>query len=163
MNRRVDPAADATATDDAGFVAGLEALAFGVLIFVIGTLVVLNGWAVVDAKFASNAAAREAVRAVVEAPAGTPGTDLQQRATSAAHQAYAAHGHEPGRVDVTPEGPLTLERCAEISIATTVEVSSVIVPGVMETPRWTVSSRYQQVVDPFRSGLEVEGWDGCGF
>ena len=163
MNRDPDPQDDSTTIDQAGFVAGLEALAFGVLIFAIGTLIVLNGWAVVDAKFASNAAAREAVRAVVEAPAGTPTSDLHQRATGAAHQAFAAHGHEPGRVDVTPEGPLTLERCAEISIATSVQVSSVIVPGVMETPEWNVSSRYQQVVDPFRSGLEVEGWDGCGF
>lgn len=163
MTRRSAPEGTSTTAGEAGFVAGLEALAFGVLIFVIGTLIVVNGWAVVDAKFASNAAAREAVRAVVEAPAGAPSSDLQQRATSAAHQAYAAHGHEPGRVDVTPEGPLTLERCAEVSIATTVEVTSVIVPGLMETPRWHVSSRYQQVVDPFRSGLEVDGWDGCGF
>ena len=161
--RRAEPRIASTPTSDAGFVAGLDALAFGVLIFVIGTLIVLNGWTVIDAKYASNAAAREAVRAVVEAPAGTPSSELQQRATSAARQAYAAHGHEPGRVDVTAEGPLTLERCSEVSIVTTVEVTSVIVPGLMDTPRWHVSSRYQQVVDPFRSGLEVEGWDGCGF
>ncbi len=163
MNHRHDPGTASSTTGEAGFVAGLEALVFGVLICVIGTLIVLNGWTVVDAKFASNAAAREAVRAVVEAPAGTHTSELQQRATNAAHQAYAAHGHAPGSVDVTPEGPLTLERCSKISIATTVEVASVIVPGLMDTPRWHVSSRYQQVVDPFRSGLEVEGWDGCGF
>jgi hypothetical protein len=53
---------------DDGFAGGLEALVFGVLIFVIGTLLVVNAWAVVDAKFATSSAAREAVRAAVETP-----------------------------------------------------------------------------------------------
>src|SRR3954447_14686723 len=52
--------------DERGQVGGLEALAFGLLIFVIGTLIVANAWAVVDAKFAVESAARQAARNYVE-------------------------------------------------------------------------------------------------
>ena len=52
---------------DAGQVGGIEALPFGLLIFVVGSLLIANAWAVVDAKFATDAAARQAVRTFVEA------------------------------------------------------------------------------------------------
>ena len=54
--------------DDRGQVAGIEVLPFGFLVLVAGTLLVVNAWAVVDAKFAVDAAVREAARAYVEAP-----------------------------------------------------------------------------------------------
>jgi hypothetical protein len=46
--------------------AGIEALPFGFLVLVAGSLLLANAWAVVDAKFAASAAAREAVRVYVE-------------------------------------------------------------------------------------------------
>jgi hypothetical protein len=49
--------------DEGGAVGGLEVLPFGLLIFVVGILLVVNAWAVVDAKLAAEAAAREAARA----------------------------------------------------------------------------------------------------
>lgn len=148
---------------EGGFVAGAEALAFGVLIFVIGTLVVVAGWSVVDAKLATSAAAREAVRAVVRAPADATTHELEQRAVLAAHQAVAAHGHVPADTALTVDDPpLALERCREVTIAVHVEVRSVLVPGFVDTARWTVSSRHQQLVDPYRSGLDVEDWGDCG-
>ena len=45
---------------DAGMVGGIEVLPFGVLIFVVGSLLVANAWAVVDTKFMVTSAAREA-------------------------------------------------------------------------------------------------------
>ena len=51
---------------DAGQVGGIEALPFGLLVFVVGSLLIANAWAVVDAKFATDAAARQAVRTFVE-------------------------------------------------------------------------------------------------
>ena len=53
--------------DEAGQAGGLEGIAFGLLIFVLGTLLIANAWAVVDTKLAVTAAAREAARAFVEA------------------------------------------------------------------------------------------------
>ena len=67
-------------------------LPFGLLTFVVGTLLVANAWGVVDAKLAVTSAAREAVRAYVEAP--TPAT-RPRRADDAAAEAIAGHGRNP--------------------------------------------------------------------
>lgn len=149
----------------AGFVGGFEALAFGVLVFVIGTSVMINGWAVVDAKFATNAAAREAVRAVVETPAVGPPTaaSLHAVALSAARQAAAAHGHDAAVVDIavqTPSGELAQVRCAPVRIRASIEVRAIILPGISGPALRTVSSTHEEVVDPFRSGLAAR--DGLG-
>ena len=42
---------------------GMEVIPFGLLTFVVGALLVANAWAVIDAKMAVSAAAREATRA----------------------------------------------------------------------------------------------------
>ena len=132
-------------------VAGLEALAFGVLVFVFGTLTVLHGWAVVDARFATSAAAREAVRAVVLAPAeATPG-ELEALAGSAAAQAFDAHGYtaEPVLIDAQ----LTRARCATVAVTVEVQVAATIVPGIAGSASYPVRASYAEVVDPFRAGL----------
>ena len=51
--------------------AGIEALFFGLLVLVFGTLVVANAWGVIDAKLSAAGAAREAARAFVQTPAGS--------------------------------------------------------------------------------------------
>src|SRR4029079_720569 len=51
-----------------GVVGGIEVLPFGFLIFVVGSLVIANAWAVIDARMAADAAARQAARAYVESP-----------------------------------------------------------------------------------------------
>lgn len=146
---------------EGGFVAGLEALAFGVLIFVLGTLVIVNAWAVVDAKFAASAAAREAVRAAVEAP------DLDQQgplARAAAAQALDGHGIaddaevEPLRVGLT--------RCQEVAYRVRIEVPALILPGLTERiAPFVVVAEHREVVDPYRSGLSVVQGEvpDCGF
>ncbi|MFP4312182.1 MAG: hypothetical protein ACLFS9_09430 [Nitriliruptoraceae bacterium] len=143
-------------------VAGLEALAFGVLVLLIGTLVVVNAWAVVDARFATAAAAREAVRAVVEAPetALSP-TQLEQRARSAAVQAFAAHGYE--RPPEVSGPPLRQARCATVEVTVGVEVVPALLPWLDEPPSYRVASTHREVVDPFRAGLAGDGVSGCGF
>jgi hypothetical protein len=146
---------------EGGFVAGLEALAFGILVFVFGTLVLLNGWAVVDAKFATNGAAREAVRAVVETPGGGTLTDTQLReiALSAAQAASAAHGYAAASVAIRPlggTGTLAQTRCAPVRIEATVEVRATTLPGLVGPRLTTVSSVHEEVIDPFRSGLGAE-------
>ena len=56
----------------------MEVLPFGFLMFVSVTLLLANAWAVIDAKLAVSAAAREAVRAYVESD--DPDTGGQGRA-----------------------------------------------------------------------------------
>lgn len=142
--------------DERGFVAGSEALIFGVLICVVGTLVVLNGWAVVDARFVAAAAAREAVRAVVEAPTGA---DVAATATGAAVAAARAHGRDPASLTVAVSGPSAPVRCAPVEVRTTISVAPVGVPlptGASGGPTGrvlTVHASAREVIDPFRAGL----------
>ncbi len=145
-----------------GVVAGLEALAFGVLVFVVGTLVVVNAWAVIDARFATSAAAREAVRAVIEAPeVGLSTAQLDQRARAAAAQALAAHGYD--REPAITGSPLTQARCATIELRVQLEVVPTLVPWLAQPPTYRVASTYAEVLDPFRAGLEGDGVSTCGF
>lgn len=159
---------------DEGFVAGLEALAFGVVVFVVGTLVLVNGWAVVDAKFATNGAAREAVRAVVETPGEGARTDMQLQAIAlrAAQDASAAHGYTAGVVAITPRtvsGTLSQARCESVRIEASVRVRATILPGLGGPGLITVASVHEEVIDPFRTGLAArDGLDRttgnpCGF
>ena len=74
-----------------GFVGGFEGLLFGVLIFVVGTLLVAHAWAVVDTKFAVVEAAKQAARTYVEAQsAAVAGPEAEQ----AADQALAGYGRD---------------------------------------------------------------------
>lgn len=141
------------ARGDAGQVGGIEALPFGLLIFVVGTLLIANAWAVVDAKFATDAAARQAVRTLVEA---TDADDALPQATDAARAAITAHGRDASRAAVDPVGAVRLERCARITIQVTYEVPALSLPfiGGYGTAPFEVRSRRSEVVDPFRSGLD---------
>ena len=163
------------AKHDGGFVGGSEALIFGVLVFVFGTLIIVNGWAVIDGKFATNAAAREAVRAVVEADAPPDGPlhgdELLARAEQAARVAFSAHGPTYVADAVSIEavgGPLRQDRCAPVRITARLEIRALVLPGFAGPRIFTVASTHEEIVDPFRSGLSGPDQDRsmaetCGF
>jgi hypothetical protein len=143
---------------EAGFVGGFEALPFGFLVFVAGTLLLANAWAVVDAHVAATAAATEAVRTFVEASGGDgAAADAGERA---ALDAIEGQGKSASRTTVTWEGA-ELVRCRSVTVTVTYRVPTIAVPwlgafgqGVIET-----SAHHTEVVDPWRSGLEVDGFD----
>lgn len=155
--------------DDRGQMGGIEALPFGVLIFVIGTLLVVNAYAVVDAKLATDAAAREATRHFVEAPvADAPAAgEAESRAVAAGLDALAAHGRDPRRASVAltgleSPGGRGYVRCARATFTATFRVPALTLP-------WTggfgdsfqVTSSHSEVVDPFRDGVPGEA-ETCG-
>lgn len=135
------------------FVAGAEALVFGVLIFVVGTLIVISAWSVVDAKFATAAAAREAVRAAVEAP---PGAALTERAEDRAALTLEGYGRDPAGMGISALGATELERCAQVGFEVTVTVPAIALVGDRALGEFRVSSRHFELVEPYRSGLPVE-------
>lgn len=144
--------------DEAGQVGGLEGLVFGVLVFVFGTLLVVNAWAVVDAKSAATAAAREATRAFVESSSAD---DAEERAQAAGLLAFEGHGRSAARAEVVRTAG-SLERCSRVvyEAAYVVPLLSVpVVGGLGHGLR--VSSRHSEVVDPYRSGLGPRAAD-CG-
>lgn len=140
---------------DAGQVGGIEALPFGLLVFVVGGLLVANAWAVIDAKLATDAAAREAARAFVEAPDEVAARDAAVRAARAA---ISGHGRDPDRAVVEPVGPLSFERCARITFVVAYEVPALHLPviGGLGPSPLTVRSQRSEIVDPFRDDVPGE-------
>jgi len=143
---------------DRGQVGGIEAIPFGLLVFVLGGLLIANAWAVVDAKFATDAAAREAARAYVEA---SDGSTAMAAAEAAARQAVIAHGRDGARADVRPVGPVRFARCERITIEVSYEIPALKLPlvGGWGAP-FDVRSHHSEVVDPFRSDVPGEA-EGC--
>jgi hypothetical protein len=146
---------------EAGFVGGYEVLPFGFLVFVAGTLLLVNAWAVVDGKLAASAAAREAARAFAESPG--PGGAAVEQASEAAAATIEGHGRDAARMSLEWDGPPVFERCARVTAVVTYRVPTLSVPwigefggGLIET-----TARHSEVVDPYRSGVPSEGAATC--
>jgi len=136
----------------------VEVLPFGLLVFVAGSLLLTNAWAVIDGTVAASAAAREATRAYVEAPTAV---DAEQDAVNAALATVDGHGRDPARAEVTWLAGPSFDRCARNTIVVRYRVPSLTVPfvgsfgaGFIET-----SGQHSEVVDPYRSGLALGDFD----
>ena len=143
--------------DEAGQVAGIEALPFGLLSFVVGALLVANAWAVIDAKIAVSSAAREATRAFVEAPAGA---DPFALADAAARSAIEGAGRDPQQLVLTPL-EATFARCETVRYEASYRIPAIRVPWVGGYGSgFTASARHAEVVDPYRTGVP-RAVNGC--
>ena len=130
--------------------AGMEVIPFGLLTFVVGALLVANAWAVIDAKMAVSAAAREATRAFVEAPVDD---DPLALADAAARSAIAGAGRDGAKLILTPL-EATFARCETVRFEASYRVPAVIVPWVGGFGSgFTATARHAEVVDPYRSGV----------
>ena len=126
---------------------------FGVLVFVFGTLVVANAWALIDAKLAAGAAAREAARNYVEAPSAD---DAGPAAQQAAEEAIRGHGRRVDRMALERTGG-DFTRCARVTLEVRYRVPLVAVPVLgQRSSGFTVAARHSEVVDPYRSGPRGE-------
>lgn len=143
--------------DESGFVGGFEALPFGFLVFVAGSLLLVNAWAVFDAHVAASAAAREAVRAFVESSATD--ADAMRTGEQAAEEAITGHGRSVERMRLT-WSDARLERCQPVTVTISYDLPLVAVPWIGAFGRGVldVSARHTEIVDPFRTGLPVEGF-----
>ncbi len=135
----------ATRSDEAGL-GGVEVLPIGVLVMTVVTIMVVMAWNVMDAKFATTAAAREGARAAVE-------TFDSVAARSAAGRAWKDHGRKSA-LDVEVDGALS--RCNRITVTATAEVAAIPMPILRGWSSTTVRSAHSEVVDPYRSGLAGE-------
>lgn len=141
--------------EERGVIGGLESLAFGLLTFVVGALVIANAWGVVDAKFATAAAAREAARVYVESPDEATGL---ARAEAAARRTIAGFGRDPARLELAPPAGEPFGRCVRATFTASYPVPTIRVPwiGGFSAPVITVSATHSEIVDPYRSGLDVD-------
>lgn len=145
-------------SDDIGAVGGAEVLPLAVLTFVIGSLMTANLWAVVDARFAVDSAAREAARRYVEAP---DEATARTEAHEAAAEAIAGQGRDPALMEIAIEHPDGRDwaACVPTVVIVRYPVHARGLPGLGDDRIVTVEARHHQVVDPWRSGLPHEG--GC--
>lgn len=128
-------------------------LAFGVLVFVVGTLVVANAWAVVDAKFAADSAARQGARTYVET--GRSGAEAEGPAVASAMATLASLHRDTGAVVFPVAGGYG--RCARITFRVSTPVPVFHLPWVGSAgPGFTVTAIHSELVDPYRSGLPGE-------
>jgi hypothetical protein len=145
--------------DESGQVAGIEAIPFGLLTFVVGALIVANAWAVIDAKIAVSAAAREATRAYAEAPADA---DPLALADAAAREAIQGAGRDPGQLVLTPVAA-TFARCEPVTFEASYRIPAIRVPWLGGFGSgFTATARHTEIVDPYRTGLP-ETVNGCAF
>jgi hypothetical protein len=145
--------------DDRGQVAGIEAIPFGILLFVVGALLIANAWAVVDVKMAVTSAAREAARTYVEAPGHDEG---RESAEAAAREAIAAHNRNAALATIDgPADESAFTRCNRISFTVSYPVPAITLPfiGGFGTG-FTVKATHSEIVDPFRN--DVPGEAICG-
>jgi hypothetical protein len=139
-----------------GQAGGMEVLPFGLLIFVGGALLIANIWGVVDAKFATDAAAREAARWVVEAADQASSAEkLSDGATRIATDTMADHGRTgPVHVEVGPPGA-SFVRCERIEVTVAVEVPAIRLPFVGGFgDAFHVRATRGELIDPTRSGVD---------
>jgi Flp pilus assembly pilin Flp len=138
--------------DEAGQVAGIEAIPFGLLVFVVAVLLVTNAWAVIDAKMTVASAAREATRAYVEAPADG---DPSALARDAAGEAVRGGGRDPGRLTLTAESE-GFTRCQRVTFAASYPVPAITLPWIGGFGHgFTATARHSEIVDPLRSGVPL--------
>lgn len=132
-----------------GAIGGVEGFAFGILLFVFGTLMIINAWAVVNGKMTASAAAREAARTYVEA---RNQRDAEQQARLAALVAVS----EPRRSSTTVEFATnnTYIRCGEITATVHIAIPRISLPLIGGTGgSFPVTATHTEIIDPYRSGL----------
>ena len=140
--------------DERGQMGGIEALPFGLLIFVVGALLIANAWAVIDARLAVTAAAREAARTWVESAGDARG---EADAVAAGAEALEGHGRDADRLTLELDAPAGFGRCAIVIVEASYTVPAVPLPWVGGFGSGiTVTARHSERVDPFRDGLAGE-------
>ena len=136
---------------DDGFVGGIEGILFGVVVFVFGTLILFNAWAVIDAKMAVSSAARETARTLVE------GAGDVAPAVEAGREAFAATSPFSSADLPAPDIAGDFRRCGRIDVTYTYTVPAISLPGgIGWGDGFDVSASHSEIVDPFRSGLDGE-------
>ena len=116
------------------------------------TLIVASAWGVVDAKLAVTAAAREAVRAYVEAADQDTASAAAIRRATETLDAYGRGGERSAIGAPVIDGPY--RRCGRVEVTVSYELPAVAVPFIGGLGRLQpVQSTFTEVIDPYRSGL----------
>ncbi len=104
-------------------------LPFGFLVLVVGMLLMVNAWAVVDTRLAVSAAAREGARAAAETVTGVG--DSSAAATAAATETMTSQGRgDDGLRSVSITYPDGYGRCGRVTVEVAYEVPALTLPWI---------------------------------
>jgi hypothetical protein len=134
---------------------GAEALFGGVLLIVVGTLITIGLWSLLDARMAAAEAARAGSRAYVE----TLNNDRASAAQLAATDVLAAHQRSSGAQVQVRQGS---GRCAMVEVTVTISVRWLPVAFLGGASTSTVRAVDTEVVDAYRSDDNARGVADCG-
>ena len=135
--------------DDRGFVAGAEMLLFGVFAFVMGSLLIINVWNVVDSTLAVSAAAREGARTFTEGDPSTAWAESQSRMSEVMDE----FNRSDRAVAPTVSTPSGFERCAVVTVTAQYDVALVRIPLFGQFGTLTrVEASHSSRIDGYRSG-----------
>jgi hypothetical protein len=130
---------------DRGQAAGIETVPFGILVFVAGTLVVVNAWALVTARSGAASVAREYLRAYTHASSQAEGI---RRADAVA--AIVAREEGFGAADVRIDDPRSWGPCVLAEVTVRVRVPEIRAPFLGGFGSMDVVVTHRNRIDAFR-------------
>ncbi len=134
--------------DERGAVGGLEMLPLGFLVFVVGSIMILNAWTVVDSWMAVSSASREAARVYVESDPAEAWPAAQNRM----QEVMAAYGRSDRMVPPNPPAS-AFERCQVVTMRVGYELAFINLPFVEGFGSLTtIEASHSERIDPYRSG-----------
>lgn len=141
--------------DDRGAVGGMEMLPLGFLVMVVGTLMMLNAWTVVDSWMAVSSAAREGARVYVESDPA----DAWPNASARIAEVMDDYGRGERAIAPDPPEIEAFARCEVVTVTAGYDLAFITLPfvggfGSLDT----IEARHSERIDPWRAG-EFEG--GC--
>jgi len=131
-----------------GATAGMEVIPFGFLIFVLGAVMMINSWTVIDSWMAVSAAAREGARTYVESDPVTAWPDAQR----AVQNVMDDYGRGTRALPATRSSD-DYRRCEVVTITASYEIALINAPFIGSFGSFTtIDSSHTERIDPFRSG-----------
>ncbi len=131
-------------------VAGLEGVMFGVLVLVVGTIVVVNAWGVLQTRRTLDGAAREYLRAYTEGDDPVDAAQKAQHSLTAVLDGEQRRGGRTPPVHVEGPDPARFGPCAEASVHLSTVVPAARIPFVGAFRSTTVEVTQTDLVDPHR-------------
>ncbi len=139
--------------DERGAIGGAEMLPLGFLVFVVGSIMILNAWTVVDSWMAVSTAAREGARVYVESDP----LDAWPNAEARISEVMEEYGRGERALPPTAPALADYERCAVVTITASYELAFITVPFVGGIGSLDViEARHSERIDPYRAG-DFEG------
>lgn len=131
-------------SDDRGQAAGFEMWAIGILVFVSGTLLVVEAWASLNARSSAGQMAQEYVRAYSESTTRLEATTSGDRAARTVAEARHVTTYR-----VTP--PARFGPCQLVAVTVAIDLPAMRIPFIGSWGTHTVTATRRELTDPYRS------------